>query len=129
MAIRNILHFPDPRLRNKALTVTDFNADLKTLVDDMFETMYHDNGIGLAATQINISLRVIVIDIEEESQGKRCFINPEIIYKEGTEKMREGCLSVPDIWENVERAKQIRLRTQDVDGNTIEFDADGLFAV
>lgn len=129
MAIRDILHYPDPRLRNKALPVTEFNAELKVLIDDMFETMYHDQGIGLAATQINVPQRVIVMDIDKESNGKQYFINPEIIAHEGKEKMKEGCLSVPEIWEYVERAEKIRLKAQDINGKTIELDADGLFAV
>jgi len=129
MSLRTILHFPDPRLRLKALPVTDFDDDLRILVDDMFETMYNGYGCGLAATQINVQQRVIVIDLIGDKTQQYCFINPEILTREGKEESDEGCLSVPGIWEPVQRAERIKFRAQNMQGNVIEMDADGLLAV
>lgn len=129
MAKREILHFPDPRLRNVAEPVEVVDDDIRQLVDDMFETMYDAPGIGLASIQINVPRRVIVVDVSEDKSSPLCFINPEILSKEGEESMDEGCLSVPDIFETVKRAEKIRVRALDRDGNAFEMDADGLLAV
>lgn len=129
MAILPILHYPDPRLRNKAAPVEHVDDAIKTLVSDMFETMYQAPGIGLAAPQVNVSRRVIVIDISEQRDAPLCLINPEILAKEGVEQMEEGCLSVPGIYEPVQRARQIRVRALDRDGNLFEMTADDLLAV
>ncbi|PLY12990.1 MAG: peptide deformylase [Sedimenticola sp.] len=129
MAILDILHFPDPRLRTKAQPVEQVDDALRQLVDDMFETMYDAPGIGLAATQVNVHKRVVVIDISEEHDQPLCLINPEIIARDGEEEMDEGCLSVPGVYERVVRADSIRVRTLTREGESIEFDADGLLAV
>ena len=129
MAILDILHFPDPRLRQRAREVDQVNDQLRQLVDDMFETMYQAPGIGLAATQVNVHQRVVVIDISQEQDQPQVFINPEIFSKEGIEEMDEGCLSVPGIYERVQRADRIKVRALDRDGETFELDADGLLAV
>jgi peptide deformylase len=129
MAKREILHFPDPRLRNVAEPVDVVDDEIRQLVDDMFETMYDAPGIGLASIQINVPRRVIVVDISEDKSSPLCFINPEILSKEGEESMDEGCLSVPDIFETVKRAEKIRVRALDRDGNAFEMDAEGLLAV
>lgn len=129
MAIRQILHHPDPRLRKRAAPVTEFGADIATLVDDMFETMYDAPGIGLAATQIDVHQRVLVLDVSGDRSDPRHFINPEILHREGEEEMEEGCLSVPGIYETVRRADRIRVRACDRLGATFELDADGLLAV
>lgn len=129
MAKREILHFPDSRLRNVAGPVEKVDDEIRQLVDDMFETMYDAPGIGLAAIQINVPQRVIVIDISEDKSEPLCLINPEILEKEGEESMDEGCLSVPEIYETVTRAEKIRLRALDRDGKSFEMDADGLLAV
>ncbi len=129
MAILDILHYPDARLRNKAKPVQQVDDALRTLVDDMFETMYQAPGIGLAATQVNVGKRLLVIDISEEKDSPLCFINPQILEKDGEEQMEEGCLSVPGIFEKVTRADRIRVRALDRDGEPFEIDADGLLAV
>lgn len=102
---------------------------VRRLVDDMFETMYAAPGIGLAATQVNVPLRVLVLDVSEERNAPRCFVNPEILAREGDEEMEEGCLSVPGVYDRVRRAERIRVRALDRDGQPFELDADGLLAV
>jgi len=129
MAILDILRFPDPRLRNKAKPVAEVDASVRQLIDDMFETMYDAPGIGLAATQVDVAKRVIVLDISEEHDAPLALVNPEILAKEGEEQMDEGCLSVPGVYEPVTRAEHIRLRALDRDGNVIEQEVDGLLAV
>ena len=129
MALLNILHFPDQRLRTVAKPVTKFDAELKKLVSDMFETMYEAPGIGLAATQVDRHIRLLVLDVSEGRNRPRCLINPEIIEADGEEEMDEGCLSVPGYYEKVRRAEHIRVRTQDENGDTSEFEAEGLEAV
>ncbi len=129
MAILEILRFPDPRLRNEAKPVAEVDAAVRQLVDDMFETMYEAPGIGLAATQVNVAQRVVVIDISEEHDEPLCFINPEILEREGEEQMEEGCLSVPGFFESVTRAERVKVRALDCDGKPFELDADGLLAV
>lgn len=129
MAKREILHFPDPRLRNVAEPVEKVDDEIRQLVDDMFETMYDAPGIGLAAIQINVAKRVIVVDVSEDKSEPLCLINPEILEKEGEETMDEGCLSVPEIYETVTRAEKIRVRALDREGNFFEMHVDGLLAV
>lgn len=129
MALLNILHFPDPRLRTKAAPVAQVDERVRRLVDDMFETMYNAPGIGLAATQVNVHERLIVIDVSEEKDQPLVLINPEIIDKEGVEQMDEGCLSVPGIYETVARAEKVTVRALNRDGDAFELQADGLLAV
>jgi peptide deformylase len=129
MALLNILHFPDPRLRTVAEPVTEFDDNLRQLVSDMFETMYEAPGIGLAATQVDRHIRLLVMDVSEERNRPRCLINPEIIEADGEEEMDEGCLSVPGFYERVRRADHIRVRAQDEHGEVSEFEADGIEAV
>ncbi|MES9991755.1 MAG: peptide deformylase [Candidatus Thiodiazotropha sp.] len=129
MAILDILHFPDPRLRNKAKPVVQVDDSIRRLIDDMLETMYQAPGIGLAATQVNVAKRVVVIDLSEEKNEPLCLVNPEIIEKDGEEQMEEGCLSVPGIYELVKRANQIRIRALDRAGEPFEMEAEGLLAV
>lgn len=129
MAILDILHFPDPRLRNKAKPVATVDDSVRRLIDDMFETMYEAPGIGLAAIQINVPKRIIVVDVSEERDSPMALINPEVLEKDGEEEMDEGCLSVPGVYETVSRAERIRYRAMDRDGNTVEAEAEGLLAV
>jgi len=129
MALRTILEFPDPRLRTKAQPVTRFDAALSTLVDDMLETMYAAPGIGLAATQVDVHQRVIVIDISEEHNQPLVLINPEILTREGEASTEEGCLSVPGIFDEVKRAAKVRLRARERDGTVLERDFDDILAV
>lgn len=129
MALLNVLHFPDPRLRKKALPVEIIDETVRTLAADMLETMYAEGGIGLAATQVNVQKRVVVIDLSEQRNEPMYLINPEIISTEGVEQMQEGCLSVPDFYDTVERADKVRFSYQDLEGKVLEIDADGLLAV
>lgn len=129
MALLPILHFPDPRLRQKAKPVTQFDAALSRLVDDMFDTMYAAPGIGLAATQVNVQLRLVVIDVSDEKTDPRVFVNPEILESRGEEEMDEGCLSVPGFYETVRRADWVRVRALDRHGQSFELETDGLLAV
>jgi peptide deformylase len=129
MAIRDILHFPDPRLRNRAQPVARVDDEICRLLDDMLETMYAAPGIGLAAIQLNVPSRVVSIDISEHGDQPLCLINPEILELAGSVETEEGCLSVPGIYEFVERAEWIRARALDRDGETFEFEAEGLLAV
>jgi len=129
MALLNILHFPDPKLRTIAKQVTVFDDNLRQLVADMFETMYEAPGIGLAATQVDRHIRLLVMDVSEDGDKPRCLINPKIIQADGEEEMEEGCLSVPGFYEPVRRAVHIRVRAQNEQGDTIEFEAEGLDAV
>jgi peptide deformylase len=129
MALLPILEFPDPRLRTRAAPVTEVDSSIRKLIDDMFETMYAAPGIGLAATQVNVHKRVLVVDISEDRSAPLALINPEVIAREGTEETEEGCLSVPGIYDKVTRSEKIRVRTLDRSGKQIEIDADGLLAV
>jgi len=129
MPLLDILKFPDERLRTKAKPVDAVTDETRQLVDDMFETMYAAPGIGLAATQINVHQRIIVIDISREKDQPLCLINPVILAKEGVEHHEEGCLSVPGVYENVERADRIKVEALDRDGEKVKFDADELLAV
>ena len=129
MALLEILHFPDPRLRLKARPVTQVDDQVRQMVKDMFETMYQAPGIGLAATQVNIQLEVIVIDVSEDKDQPLCLINPKIIQSDGTEEMQEGCLSVPGFYENVTRAEKVKIQALNEDGESFELEADDLLAV
>jgi len=132
MAIRPILHYPDKRLRNPGTPVLRFDAELKQLVDDMAETMYAAPGVGLAAPQIGVSQRVFIIDVaagEDAPSDLRVFVNPEIIERNGEVCYEEGCLSFPGVHEEIDRAERIRVRAQDVAGQSFELEADGLLAI
>ncbi len=129
LSILTILEFPDERLRKKAAVVPAVDANIRKLVDDMLETMYQAKGVGLAATQVNVHQRIVVIDVSEEKDKPLCLINPEIIEKTGDEESEEGCLSVPGFFEKVKRAERIRVKALDRDGKAIEFEADDLLAV
>ena len=129
MALLPILEFPDPRLRTKARPVARHDAALARLIDEMFETMYAAPGIGLAATQVDAHIRLVVMDVSDEKNEPRVFINPEILETSGVQVYQEGCLSVPGIFADVERAERLRLRARDRDFNEFELEADGLLAV
>ncbi len=129
MSILTVLEFPDKRLRTKAKKVTVFDKNITTLVADMLETMYDFKGVGLAATQVDVHQRVIVIDISEEKDAPLCFINPEIIEKQGTEESEEGCLSVPGFFEMVTRAEKVMVKAFDKYGEPFELEADELLSV
>ncbi|NQZ52794.1 MAG: peptide deformylase [Piscirickettsiaceae bacterium] len=128
MAIRQILHFPDPRLRKIAKSVMDVTDDIRQLADDMLETMYDAPGIGLAANQINVQKRIVVIDISEDKSAPLIFINPEILSAEGEREHEEGCLSVPEAYEMVTRAAKVRVKAINRDGKPFELDTDELLA-
>lgn len=128
MALRTILHYPDPRLRQVAKPVAVVDDEIRRLVDDMAETMYAAPGIGLAAVQINVPQRVVVIDLSETRHALQVFINPEIFERDGKQVFEEGCLSVPGVFDEVERAQHIRVRALDRDGKPFELEAEGLLA-
>ena len=129
MAKLNILEFPDSRLTTVAKPVEIFDEPLKKLVEDMTETMYSANGIGLAATQVNVHKRLLVLDVSENQDQPRVYINPEIVGQSGEQTHEEGCLSVPGIYANVKRAENITIRAQNADGDTFEEELEGLLAV
>ncbi len=131
MALRPILKYPDPRLKQRALPVTEVTDEIRQLVDDMAETMYAAPGVGLAATQVGVMLRVFVIDIanEDEPSDLRVFINPEITATVGTQTWEEGCLSFPGVTEEIRRAERVTVRALDRDGKPFELEAGGLLAV
>jgi peptide deformylase len=129
MAKLPILEYPDPRLRIRAEPVTKVDSEIRQLVDDLLETMYAAAGIGLAATQVDRHVRVLAVDISEGRNEPCCLINPEIIEAAGETTSDEGCLSVPEYYDAVERAEHIRVRALDRDGNAIEFEAEGLLAI
>jgi peptide deformylase len=129
MSVLTILEFPDPRLRTQAAPVTAFDAELKQFVADMYETMYAANGVGLAATQVNVHKRVLVADMSEERNQPLALINAEIVGKEGTQVYQEGCLSFPGIYADVTRALKVTVRAQDVDGKEFTMQAEGPLAV
>ncbi|MCA9582250.1 MAG: peptide deformylase [Myxococcales bacterium] len=132
MAIRTILHYPDERLRIPGEPVTDFGDAFQTLVDDMAETMYAAPGVGLAAPQIGVSLRLFIVDValgDDEPSDFRVFVNPEIIERIGTTPWDEGCLSFPGVHEEIERAETVRVRALDRHGQPFEVDAEGLLAI
>jgi peptide deformylase len=130
MSLLNILRYPDPRLHKVAKPVAKFDARIKKLVEDMAETMYEAPGIGLAASQVDVHEQVIVIDTSETHTELRAYINPEIVWASPEMKVYdEGCLSVPGIYDGVERHAQVKVRAFDVDGKQFELEADGLLAV
>lgn len=129
MARLEILEFPDERLRTVAKPVDRFDEHLRTLADDMIETMYRAQGVGLAATQVNVHLRVLVLDVSEQQDTPRVYVNPEIVASEGSETCEEGCLSVPGIYAEVSRADTVRVAAFDQHGNAFEEDLEGLHAV
>lgn len=129
MAILEVLRFPDERLRTVAKPVEAITPEIKKLVEDMFETMREENGIGLAATQVNVHKRVVVMDVSENQDTPRVFINPTITHKDGTVISEEGCLSVPNNYAKVERAERITVEALDADGNSFSLEADGLLAI
>ena len=129
MALLPILRYPDPRLHTVAQPVTEFDDNLRQLVADMAETMYEAPGIGLAATQVNVHQRVVVIDVSEDKSGLMALVNPVIVERSGEQVCEEGCLSVPGIYEKVTRAERVKLRALNEKGEALEIDADGLLAV
>jgi peptide deformylase len=128
MALLDILRFPDPRLRKKALPVLTVTDQTRQLAQDMLETMYAAPGVGLAAIQVNVQQRIVVIDISEDKSAPLIFINPKIIKKEGEREHEEGCLSVPEAYELVTRADTVRVKALDQHGKDFELDADALLA-
>ena len=129
MALLPILHYPDPRLRTKAAAVDAVDDSVRALIDNLLETMYDASGIGLAATQVNIHRRVLVVDVSERRDQPLAFVNPRIEQAEGEQERDEGCLSVPGFFEPVRRAERIRVAALDRQGGTFALEADGLLAV
>lgn len=129
MALLPILHYPDPRLHTRAKPVTLVDAGIRKLAADMAETMYAAPGIGLAATQVDVHQRLLVLDIAEDKSQLQVFINPEILWQEGACEGEEGCLSVPGIYETVKRSERVKVRALGLDGQPFELNADGLLAV
>ena len=129
MALLPILHYPDPRLKKRAEPVTEVDESIRRLAADMAETMYAAPGIGLAATQVDVHKRVIVIDVTEDRSGLTVLINPEILEKDGQCVSEEGCLSVPGIYDKVTRAERVKVRALNLEGEPLEFEAEGLLAV
>jgi peptide deformylase len=129
MALLKILHFPDPRLRTQAKPVEKIDKAIQSLVADMFETMYQVPGVGLAATQVNIHKEIIVIDISEKRNQPLCLINPKILASEGVQSTEEGCLSVPDIFEKIERYQRITVQALNEKGESFTLNADDILAV
>ena len=130
MALLQIVHYPEPRLKTLAQPVTDFGTDLQTLIDDMYETMYYFHGCGLAATQVDVHKRLAVMDTVGGGKLQICMINPEIIAQEGTQNDQHGCLSVPGVpGENIKRAAKVHLKALDRHGKPFELEAEGLLAI
>ena len=129
MSVLQVLHFPDDRLRIVATPVKAVNADIQRIVDDMFETMKAEEGIGLAATQVDIHQRIIVIDVSENHDQPLVLINPELLEQSGETGIEEGCLSIPEQRALVPRAEKVKIRALDRDGNSFELEADGLLAI
>lgn len=129
MALLNILQYPDDRLHTVAEPVTEINQTVQTLVADMFETMYEAKGIGLAATQVDVHRRIVVMDLSEEKNEPRVFINPTITEKDGETTYEEGCLSVPGIYDTVTRAERVKVEALNEKGEPFTLEADGLLAI
>lgn len=129
MSVLKVLRFPDARLRKIAKSVTEITSTTQTIIDDMFDTMYEENGIGLAATQVDIHQQIIVIDVSEDKTSPLVIINPQVISKEGETGIEEGCLSIPDCRGFVPRAEKIKIKAQDRNGNFFELEADDLLAI
>jgi peptide deformylase len=128
MALRTIIHIPDPRLRAPTESITVFDADLQQLIDDMFETMYSVNGIGLAAPQIAVSKKLAIIDVSQDRSTTLCLINPTLVDKKGAALLKEGCLSIPGVYDKVPRAVWVKLSALDRYGQPYELEAEGLLA-
>ena len=129
LSILTVLEFPDERLRKKAAVVKSVDDKVRRLLADMLETMYHAQGVGLAATQVDVQLRIIVIDVSEAKDAPLFLINPEIIAKDGVKESEEGCLSVPGFFEKVKRAEHVRVKALNKDGQPFELEATDLLAV
>lgn len=129
MALLPILHYPDPRLHKVAARLERIDDEIRKLINNMAETMYSVPGVGLAATQVDVHLRIIVIDISESRDQLRVFVNPELIAASGVVEREEGCLSVPDVYEKVRRAERVTVRAQDAEGRPYTLEAEGLLAV
>jgi peptide deformylase len=129
MSVLSIIEFPDPRLRTRAEPVQLFDAGLKQLVADMYETMYDASGVGLSGTQVNVHQRVLVADMSDDRTQPLALINAQILEKTGTQVYQEGCLSFPGLYADVTRALAIKVKAQDVEGNPIVIDAEGPLAV
>lgn len=129
MALLNILHYPDERLHKVAKPIESVDDEVRQLIDDMVETMYASKGVGLAATQVNVHRRLVVIDVSEEKTGATAYINPQIIKKSGQVEYEEGCLSVPGIYDTVSRAESVKVRALDRNGKPFEVETDGLLAI
>ena len=130
MALLNVLCYPDPRLHKVAKPVAQVDARIKQIVADMAQTMYEAPGVGLAATQVDIHERIVVIDVSDEQDNLQVFINPEIIWESSEKKSwREGCLSVPEFYDEDERPAQVRVKALNLDGKEFEIEADGILAV
>lgn len=129
MPLLSILRYPDPRLHKRAFRVDAVTDDIRQLIKDMAATMYAAPGVGLAATQVNVHLRVIVIDVSETHDQLRVFINPELLAASGSADIEEGCLSVPGVYEKVRRAERVTVRALDADGKAFTLEADGMLAV
>lgn len=129
MAILDVLSFPDERLRTVAKPVTEVNQEIKQLIQDMFETMREEKGVGLAATQVDRHVRVVVMDVSEEQNEPRVFVNPTIVAKEGSMINEEGCLSVPGNYAKVERAEKVTVEALNENGEAFTLDAEGLLAI
>ena len=129
MAVLEILRFPDERLRTIAQNVVSFDSTIQQIIDDMFETMYAEEGIGLAATQVNIHQRIIVIDTSEDRTGRLVLINPELLEQRGSTGIEEGCLSVPECRALVPRAEWVKIRATNAQGEQFELETDGLLAI
>jgi peptide deformylase len=129
MALLPILRYPDPRLHKKAASVERVDETIRKLIADMAETMYEAPGIGLAATQVDVHKRVVVIDVSEDKSNLMAFINPEILGRSGEQACEEGCLSVPGIYEKVTRSERVKVRALDPQGEPFTLEAEGLLAV
>lgn len=129
MSVLQVLHYPDDRLRTIAEPVKKVDSNIQCIVDDMFETMYSEEGIGLAATQVDIHQRIIVIDVSENRDNRLVLINPELLEKSGDTGIEEGCLSIPSYRALVPRAEKVKVRALDRDGKTFNLEADGLLAI
>ncbi|WP_440866965.1 peptide deformylase [Symbiopectobacterium purcellii] len=129
MSVLQVLHFPDERLRTIAKPVAEVNAEIQRIVDDMFDTMYEEEGIGLAASQVDVHQRIIVIDVSEERDQRLVLINPELLEKDGDTGIEEGCLSIPETRALVPRAERVKVKALDREGTPFELEADGLLAI
>ncbi|MGL9751822.1 MAG: peptide deformylase [Symbiopectobacterium sp.] len=129
MSVLQVLHFPDERLRTIAKPVAEVNAEIQHIVDDMFDTMYEEEGIGLAASQVDMHQRIIVIDVSEERDQRLVLINPELLEKNGNTGIEEGCLSIPETRALVPRAERVKVKALDREGNPFELEANGLLAI